>query len=359
MELIAQGMTSELPIDEYHDMPAVSSTGLKVFIRKSPAHYFDQFRAEDRVRPDKLAFRVGRAWHCAVFEPHAFDARFVTDHDASKISNKAKVLAQLLALDVAGAKTELAKCIIAIPDDIKASTKDGKALYAEKEAAGLRPMPASEAEWIVAQLSRMHGKDVLSEHHIENVKKMAAVAHAKPVSRVLFGPMLSRAQIERSMTIRDPATGLMIKWRPDYQIEPCESFPCGFILDGKSTIDASRSGFGRQAWGNDYGLQAALYTKYAQLAWGTSERPTFAWLAQEKERPYVAKYYYATRELLAYWDAKIESALEAFARCEATGIWPDYGDEPEDVTLPGYAENAIENALGVLDVEDDDLVVAS
>jgi hypothetical protein len=73
----------------------------------------------------------------------------------------------------------------------------------------------------------------------------------------------------------------------------------------------------------------------------------------------VAKYYYATRELLAYWDAKIESALEAFARCEATGIWPDYGDEPEDVTLPGYAENAIENALGVLDVEDDDLVVAS
>ena len=79
---------------------------------------------------------------------------------------------------------------------------------AEKEAAGLRPMPASEAEWIIAQLARMHGKDVLSEYHIENVKKMAAVAHAKPVSRVLFGPMLGKAQIERSMTI--PGTSYRI-----------------------------------------------------------------------------------------------------------------------------------------------------
>lgn len=339
--------TPQPDIDAYHAMPAVGSSGLKEFIRRTPAHYFDRYRAEDRERVDKKAFRIGRAWHCAVFEPEHFAARYVTDHAVSKQATRAKVLAELLALDAVQAQAELNKCV-GIPDDIKATTKAGKELYAEHEAKGLRPMPLSELEWIGAELSRMHGKDVLSEDNIATVLKMARIARDLPTSRVLFGPLREYVMIEQTITVTHPETGLLLKIRPDLAVRPCEAFPNGLVVDGKSTMDASRRGFGRQVWNNDYGLQAEFYTRVLQQHWGTPERAPFAWLAQEKERPHPGKYWFATHMLLEYWQAKIDRALVQFAECEATGIWPAYGDDPEDVELPIHAETAIESYGAIL-----------
>ena len=162
--------------------------------------------------------------------------------------------------------------------------------------------------------------------------------------------------IERTFVVRDPKTGVMLKIRPDLAVAPCEWFPNGFVLDPKSTTDASPKAFARQVWNNDYGLQATLYPRVLQLLWGTASRPPFGWLAQEKTRPFVAKCYLTQAgdstgyvgddgelvmdggpSLTDYWDARIDAALVRVAECEATGIWPAYGDDPADLELPAWA----------------------
>ena len=69
------GLIDGLSNEDYHENHALGASGLKMFLR-SPAHYWAAYRDPERARPDKLAWRIGRAWHCAVFEPDEFDGRY-------------------------------------------------------------------------------------------------------------------------------------------------------------------------------------------------------------------------------------------------------------------------------------------
>ena len=329
--------------DDYHAHGAIGASGLKAF-KRSPAHYWAAYLDPEREPKDTRAMRIGRAWHCALFEPGEFTDRYVADHGINKLTTRAKVLAELLALDADAAAAELKRCR-GVPDDLKSTTKEGKALYAEIEAAGQRPMPESDLDWIVTEAARMHGKDVLPADTTTTVQKMAAIARAHRISRVIFDQMAEFGVAEQSLFARDPASGVMLKVRPDYMLRPCPAFPHGLIIDGKSTTDASRAGFGRQVWNLDYGIQAALYPRVYQAALGTAEPPAFLWLAQEKESPMAAAYYAASRAVLAHGNATIDALLPGVAECQASGVWPGY---PEDVTaldLPAWAEKQMADAV--------------
>jgi hypothetical protein len=336
------GAVTDLPNDDYHAHPAIGASGLKRFA-VTPLHYWADYLDPERERKDKRAFRVGRAWHCAVLEPEAFAGRYVADHGVNKLTTRAKVLAELLALPAAEAGTELLR-MKGVPDDIKATTKEGKALYAEIEAAGQRPMPETDLGWITAESARMHGKDVLAADDTTRVLKMAAFARALPISRVVFDQMAEFGAAETSLFWRDPASGVYLKVRPDYMLMPCPAFPDGLIIDGKSTTDASVEGFGRTVWNLDYGLQAALYTQVFQQVFKTAGRPPFLWLAQEKESPHAARYFGADDGLLTYWDKRIAALLPRVASCQSTNYWPGYPETVETLALPAYAEKQISEA---------------
>lgn len=326
-----------MDITEYHRLPNVGSSFLKAFAR-SPLHAWSAYLDPEREQDDKPAFRFGRAWHCAVFEPGEFDSRYAEDHTESKVTTRAKLLGECL-------RGELSlMSIVGIPDDLPKTSKAGRQLYEEAASAGKMAVPVSDLEWIDAEVRRIEWREVLSASDLDTVQRMAGIARSLPISRMLFDQLADLGRAEVSILDTDPATGVPIKIRPDYLVEPCAQFPHGLIVDGKSTTDASQSGFGRAVWTYDYGLQAALYSAVMQRAFGTSERPAFVWLAQEKTKPHAAQYFCAGDNLLAYWDARIAEMMPRVAECMSTGRWPGYPETVETLALPAWAERQIEDA---------------
>lgn len=333
------------PIEAYHARSNIGSSFLKAF-QRSPLHAWSAYLDPEREQADKLAFRIGRAWHCALFEPAEFSGRYAEDHTDNKLTTRAKLLARLRSGEIEAA------ALIGVPDDIGKTTKAGRELYSEIEARGQIALPATDLEWIKAEAGRIGARDILPADRIADVLKMAEIARAHQVSRVIFGVDLptidGQARIfrddlvagvaELSIMATDPATGVPLKIRPDYLVMPCDQFPHGVIVDGKSCQDASRDGFGRAVWNYDYGLQAALYTQVAQRTLATSGRPAFVWLAQEKTRPHAAQYFAAGDSLLEYWDGRIAELLPRVAECMASGVWPGYPATVETLALPAWAE---------------------
>ena len=328
------GTFPDMPNEDYHRDLAVGSSGLKRF-SVSPLHYWAACIDPDRESTDKKHFRIGRAWHCAVFEGQEFDARFAVNHDLNPLTNLAKLLAECLGND------DLFGSLRGVPDDIKLSTKEGKALAATFEAQGLAAVPQSDLDFITEWRPKLQGRDILSADSIKAVHKMAAIARDLPVSRVVFDQLGHVGAAEQSMFGVDPATGVRLKIRPDYCLVPCKMFPNGLIIDGKTTTDASPTGFGRQVWNLDYGLQAAFYPRVFQQLLGTKGRPAFLWLAQEKDAPHAAAYYSAGADLMAYWDKRIDAMLPQIAACQERGEWPGYTGLVTELALPTWAEKQV------------------
>ena len=332
------GVFPDMPNETYHDDAAIGSSGLKRFL-VSPLHYWAAYLDPKREKTDKKHFRIGRAWHCAVFEPQAFGERYATNHDVHPLTTKAKLLAECLA------DGDRFTAMRGIPDDIKLTTKEGKSLAAEIEAAGGTPVQQSDLNFITEWMPKLSGRDVLSGDSIAAVQKMAAIARALPISRVVFEQMAEHGMTETSFFAVDPGTGMRLKIRPDYMLKPCAMFPDGLIIDGKSTTDASREGFARQVWNLDYGLQAAFYTSVFQQVFRTAGRPAFLWLAQEKETPHAAAYYSAGVDLMAYWDKRIAATLPMFARCHETGVWPGFPETVTELALPTWAQKQVDEGV--------------
>lgn len=330
-------MHHDITITDYHALPNIGSSFLKAFAR-SPLHAWSAYLDPEREQVDKLAFRLGRAWHCALFEPGEFAGRYAEDHTDNKLTTRSKLLARLRAGEIEAAT------LVGVPDDLGKTTKAGKELYAEIEARGQIALPATDLVWVMTEASRIGGRDILPADRIADVLKMASIARALPISRVLFDQLAERGRAEVSIMDVDVRTMLPIKIRPDYLVEPCAQFPNGLIVDGKSCQDASLEGFGRAVWSYDYGLQAAFYTQVAQRALGTNGRPAFLWLAQEKARPYAAQYFGAGDALLGYWDARIEELMQRVAECMARDVWPGYPTTVETLALPAWAERKLESA---------------
>lgn len=331
------GFFPDMPNEDYHADAAIGSSGIKRF-QVSPLHYWSAYLDPERESTDKKHFRIGRAWHCAVFEPAAFGERFVTNHDANPLTNRAKLLTSCLASDDAFA------LLRGIPDDIKLTTKEGKALAAEIEAAGNTPVQQSDLDFVIEWMPKLRGRDILSADSMADVQTMASLARAHPVSRVVFEGYGSKGFAEASIFSVDPATAVRVKIRPDFMLPPCDAFPNGLIIDGKSTTDASKEGFARQVWNLDYGLQAAFYTYVFQIAMRTAGRPAFLWLAQEKDRPFASAYYGAGADLIGYWDKRIAAVMPAIAQCQRSGVWPGYPQTVNELALPGWAEKQVADA---------------
>jgi len=185
------GLTNEA----YHALKAVSPSQIKVLAR-SPLHYFDQFRAEDRERPEPTpAMQLGTALHTAVLEPDLWSATIAVP-----------------------------------PHAFDRRTKVGKELAAEFERESA-------------------GKIVLTPDDAAQVQRMAQAVREHPAARFLLDLPGRR---EASYTWTDPATGLECKTRPDWHSEDRR-----IVVDVKTTNDASRTEFAKSIANFDYHVQAA------------------------------------------------------------------------------------------------------
>ena len=135
--------------------------------------------------------------------------------------------------------------------------------------------------------------------------------------------LLERAgQAEQSAFWRNPDTGVDCKCRPDYMHD--------FIVDLKTTEDASPAAFAKSIANFRYHVQAAQYTE------GT-ERERFIIVACEKTPPYGVAVYVLDDVDIAKGAEKRRRELDLYAECKATNSWPCYPETIQPITLPAWA----------------------
>lgn len=217
---------------DYHRIKAVSPSQAK-YIGRSALHYYDKFRAPDRVKtPPSEAMRVGSALHLLVLEPELFDKQ----------------------------------CQVA--PDFNRRTNDGKAAAAEFEAN-------AAANDII----------VISADSMERVLRMGDALRNHPGAQAVLAE--TPGLTEQSYTWTDLETGLPCKVRPDWH-----SVDRKIVADIKTCADASREAMQRQCNNLSYHVQAswnltALGAEEFYIIAVESERP-FAPAVYPLSRAFIA-----------------------------------------------------------------------
>ena len=279
-----------MKIEDYHRHKAIGASGLKAFA-KSPARYFADFldpQAPPRVVTPALKF--GSAWHCALFEPEEFGSRYAT-----------------------------------MPEGLDCRTKEGKAAHAALIESG---------------------REVLDFDDFSAISEMTAVMRSDREWARLTDGIAWHA--EKSFFYGDELSGVDLKIRPDFFCLPCEKYPSSAIIDGKTCIDASPEGFGRDAFRLGYWLQAALYCDVLQKTLNTESRPEFFLAAQEKSYPYLVKIYRVTDEQIEFGREQYSELLPDVIACQKSGIWPGYGGI-EDLNTPRAAQFLLDQGAGIIE----------
>lgn len=279
--------TTDMSNEDYHKHLAIGASGLKL-LNKTPLHYWARYLDPNREREEPTAaMLMGTAIHCAILEPEQF-----------------------------------AKLYTVVPEGIDKRSKDGKALFADIEANGLRPLKPADHKTIIRV-------------------RDSALAH--PVSKLLFSH--TEHKVETSIFWKDRVTGVQCKIRPDFMLPPCAQFPNGLIMDVKSTGDASAGEFARQSWNLDMPIQSALYCDGFMEEFKTDAPPPFLWLACEKDAPSACAYYSADAELIAYGRKENRRLLAIYAECLSDNVWPGYPLQITSLELPAWAQKTVQNSL--------------
>ena len=107
-----------------------------------------------------------------------------------------------------------------------------------------------------------------------------------------------------------------------------------FIIDYKSTEDASPEGFSRQIIRMGYFLQEAFYRRVARNLGHTGAR--FVFLAQSVEPPHECSLHDCHPGLQEIGDAAIEHAIRLWRQCMTTKEWPSYGGRVHSAMPTSY-----------------------
>jgi hypothetical protein len=188
-------------------------------------------------------------------------------------------------------------------------TKFAQEAKAEAYAAGLVPLLAAD---------------------YEQVKAMAEAIQAHPVASALLNPANGKPEQalfhpnEQGVWLRS-----MLDWLPN------SSGGRMIIPDYKSCLSAAPARF-RKAFA-DYGYfqQAAFYIDQV-LALGLAEDAVFVLIAQEKTAPYLVTVFEPDQESLRVGRELNHRAIDIYAECQSSGIWPGYSSDVELLSLPSW-----------------------
>lgn len=173
------------------------------------------------------------------------------------------------------------------------------------------------------------GKTLLSSLEWEQVTGMAESVQAHPAARKLLA---RPGQVELSLFWSDVATDIECKCRPDRLTED------GWVLDLKTTEDASPTGFAKSAANFRYHVQASWYLDGVRQS-GIDPKG-FIFIAVEKRPPYAVAVYAADADMIAAGGREARRCLDLIAECRSTERWPGYGDTVQTLSLPKWAKDS-------------------
>jgi hypothetical protein len=239
-------------------------------INVSTLLHFEKSAAHAReaiVHPRKPteALEIGTAFHCAVLEP----ARFANDYAAApKVDRR---------------------------------TKDGKATWAKFEEEN-------------------PDRELLDADDFVMVSRMRDSVWAHPIAKQMLSGI---GHNEVAVVFQDEETGLLCKGLMD-RISVFDGWT--WIIDPKSTIDASRRGFSREIKKHHYAAKAAFYADGCNVVSPRHRR--FAWIAVEKTPPYAVAVFEPDDEAISAGRSQYRRWLRDYEEAKRTNVWPGY---PADV----------------------------
>lgn len=231
-------------------------------------------------RDDTDALRVGRAIHTAVLQPELFNKEFLCLPDIDRRTTKGR--------------EEYATICCNNPD-----------------------------------------KTILKRDEFNRAMEIATeVRSNKHVMNLLDG-----CHVELTVEWQDAATGVKCKARLDGYNEEL-----GVVLDLKTTIDASPTGFPRKLYSYGYNRQAAWYLE--SLKAHNEAASHFVFIAVEKEPPYSLGIYRLSNEAIKLSKSENDALLRKYVECMRTNSWPGYTDGVQDISIPQYGVTDMEEQYG-------------
>ena len=165
-----------------------------------------------------------------------------------------------------------------------------------------------------------------------------------------FSPALEfmdiQGESETSHYWTDEMTGLRCKCRPDYITDNLE-----YVIDYKTTTDASKKGFQRAIVQYGYDIQAGFYMEGIEKSMG--HRPkNFIFIVVEKQPPFNVAVYVADDEMVTLGYEKARRGLSKIKYWEDAKEFPNYSETVEIIGLPDWAKGKKNSTnLSPMDIE--------
>jgi hypothetical protein len=213
----------------------------------------------------------------------------------------------------------------------------GSAVHTLVLGAGPELVDVGEAIWSGAKKAevaaiREAGLIPLKTRDYQRAHAMAAAVARHPSAAAL----LADGAPEVSAFVRDPDTGVMLRARFDWLRAD------GRLVDFKTAADANPAHFDSRALRFGYYLQDPTYQRVAE--WCGVDVAGFEFVLVDDDPPYdVAVCHLGTASRELGW-LHARHAIDLFAECMTTGVWPGYPAESVEVELPGWALRELDYA---------------
>lgn len=273
-----------IPSDLYHDhaaAPEISRSLIVEMVVNTPAHVRAVLDGK-RIKKPTRAMIIGTLMDCALLEPDKFK---------EGVSHWVR------------------------PEGMRFTTKEGKAWKAEHD-----DLPIIQAK-----------NNSETEASAEDIEGMIASVMAHKQARKIVE---SSVKQESAFCFHGPS-GLLRKCRPDTRLSELRGRLV--LSDLKTTFPGGTSAavFSAHAARLGYHVQDPFYSDIYQDLLG--EKPFFLFFVVERKPPYSVRVFQIHDEGKQAGRTEYQRALDRFAECKSSGIWPAHPEEIEVIRLPRWA----------------------
>ena len=202
-------------------------------------------------------------------------------------------------------------------------------IHGLKKDGTIADSPTATSAWKQAdELARRSGKLPV---HIDDHSKALEIRDAV-LAHPVAGPLFDSGEPEMSMYAQDPETGVQLRARVDWLTKHGGRT---WLVDLKTSLTAHPDDFARRAAKFKYHCQAAFYRMVASLL--DMENTAFVFVVVEKTPPYLVSVVEYDAEAIAEGHRLNRIAIDTYAKCMETGVWPGYPEVVNPISLPLWA----------------------
>lgn len=175
------------------------------------------------------------------------------------------------------------------------------------------------------------GKTPLLSKELAVARAMAAALESHPMAWNLLDP--EHGVAEQSIFWKDARTDIWLRSRLDWTYDAGNGQL--IIVDYKTAESADNDAVAKASANYHYEMQNALYTDGLTAVTGADV--SFWNIFQEKNPPYLVNVIELIPDAVRIGRNRNSYAIDVYRRCVATGEWPGYGDDVNEIALPAWA----------------------